>query len=223
MVDEPITHGATAPMSGARRRLGDELRAKGIRDPLVLDAVMQVARHAFVPSGIAHRAYDDSALPIGSGQTISQPFVHARALELLRLDGRGRVLEIGTGSGYQTALLARLATHVYSVECVPELYSRAGALLRGAGADNVSLICADGTCGWPEHAPYDAIVVSAGTPDVPQPLSDQLADGGRMVVPIGGRDEQRLLLIERRGGQLLRSEHECVRFVPLVGKHGWEA
>ncbi|HVZ48022.1 MAG TPA: protein-L-isoaspartate(D-aspartate) O-methyltransferase [Gemmatimonadaceae bacterium] len=209
-------------MSGARRRLVDDLRGKGIADTAVLGAIAQTPRHAFVPSGVAHRAYEDSALPIGSGQTISQPFIHARSLELLQAAGRDRVLEVGTGSGYQTALLARLAGHVYSVERVPELHERAAASLRAVGVTNVSLACADGTEGWPAHAPYDGIIVGAGSPEVPLPLAGQLAQGGRLVVPVGGRDEQRLVLIERQGNQLLRSEFDLVRFVPLVGAHGWE-
>jgi protein-L-isoaspartate(D-aspartate) O-methyltransferase len=222
MVEGPVAPAGIAPMSGARRRLVDDLRRKGIADAAVLDAIAQTPRHAFVPTGLAHRAYEDSALPIGSGQTISQPFVHARSLELLQASGRGRALEVGTGSGYQTALLARLATHVYSIERVPELHERAGGSLRAVGVTNVSLACADGTDGWPEHAPYDAIVVGAGSPDVPQPLAGQLAEGGRLVVPVGGRDEQRLVLIERRGNRFVRSEFDLVRFVPLVGAHGWE-
>lgn len=223
MVEGPVTQPGVAPMSGARRRLVDELRRKGIADPAVLAAIGQTPRHAFVPSGVAHRAYEDSALPIGSAQTISQPYVHARSLELLRLTGRGRVLEIGTGSGYQTALLARLADRVYSVERVEALYERAAEALRIAGITNVSLTCADGTDGWQENAPYVAIVVGAGSPDVPRPLVDQLADGGRLIVPVGGRDEQRLVLVERAGTRLTRTDFDLVRFVPLVGAHGWDA
>lgn len=222
MVEGPVTQPGVAPMSGARRRLVDELRRKGIADPAVLAVIEQTPRHVFVPSGVAHRAYEDSALPIGSAQTISQPYVHARSLELLRLTGRGRVLEIGTGSGYQTALLARLADRVYSVERVEALYERAAEALRIAGVTNVSLTCADGTDGWQENAPYVAIVVGAGSPDVPRPLVDQLADGGRLIVPVGDRDEQRLVLVERAGTRLTRTDFDLVRFVPLVGAHGWD-
>lgn len=220
MVDSPVTS-AAAPMTGARRRLVDELRTKGIADAAVLRAFELTPRHAFVPSGVSHRAYEDAALPIGSGQTISQPFVHARSLELLRLGGTERVLEVGTGSGYQTALLAQLAHEVFSIERVEALFAKAGEALRVAGVTNVQLICGDGTSGWPEHAPYDAIVVGAGSPEVPRPLLDQLADGGRLLVPTGNRDEQRLVLVERKGTRFIERRFDPVRFVPLLGEHGW--
>ncbi len=221
MVEGPVAP-ADRPLTGARRRLVEELRRKGIRDAAVLAAIEATPRHCFVPTGVAHRAYEDAAIPIGSGQTISQPYVHARSLELLHLADGDRVLEIGTGSGYQTALLARLAGHVYSVERVRELHERAAGVLTSLGVANVTLTCADGTDGWPEHAPYDAIVVGAGAPDVPRPLVDQLAEGGRLVVPVGDREEQRLVLLERRGGKLLRTDYDPVRFVPLLGAHGWD-
>lgn len=220
MVEGPVAP-AGRPLSGARRRLVEELRHKGIADGAVLAAIEATPRHLFLPTGVAHRAYEDAAIPIGSGQTISQPFVHARSLELLRLTGDERVLEVGTGSGYQTALLARLARQVFSVERVPELHERAAGVLQSLGVENATLACADGTDGWPGHAPYDAIVVGAGAPDVPRPLAEQLAEGGRLVVPVGNRDEQRLALIERRGGRLSRTDYDPVRFVPLLGTHGW--
>lgn len=207
--------------TGARRRLVEELRAKGIASQSVLDAFERTARHAFVPSGMRHRAYEDSALLIGSGQTISQPFVHARSLELLALEGAERVLEIGTGSGYQTVLLSHLAREVYSVERIDDLIERAGDAVRTAGATNVHLRCGDGTLGWAEYAPYDAIVVSAGAPGIPQPLLDQLAEGGRLITPVGDRDEQRLVLVVRNGSTFDRTTLDPVRFVPLVGEHGW--
>jgi protein-L-isoaspartate(D-aspartate) O-methyltransferase len=208
--------------SGARRRLVEELRAKGIADTAVLAAVERTPRHAFVPTGMRHRAYEDAALLIGSGQTISQPFVHARSLELLKLQPTDRVLEIGTGSGYQTVLLSHLAREVYSVERIEALLDRAREAVGASGATNVRLLCADGTGGWPEYAPYDAIVVSAGAPEVPQPLLDQLADGGRLLTPVGDRDEQRLVLVVRRGTRFDRQSYDPVRFVPLVGEHGWD-
>jgi protein-L-isoaspartate(D-aspartate) O-methyltransferase len=220
MVERPVAP-AGRPLSGARRRLVEELRRKGIRSTAVLAAIEATPRHLFLPTGVAHRAYEDAAIPIGSGQTISQPYVHARSLELLQLTGGERVLEIGTGSGYQTALLARLASQVYSVERVPELHERAAEVLQSLGVSNVTLACADGTDGWPANAPYGAIVVGAGAPDVPRPLVDQLAEHGRLVVPVGGREEQRLALIERRGVRLLRTDYDPVRFVPLLGTHGW--
>lgn len=220
MVDEPVA-AAVPPLSGARRRLVDELRTKGIGDPAVLAAVGAVPRHAFVPSGVRHRAYEDAALPIGNSQTISQPFVHARSLELLRLTGHERVLEVGTGSGYQTALLSRIAASVYSVERVEALLEQARTALKVSGVSNVHLAAADGTAGWPEHAPYDAIVVSAGSPEIPQPLLAQLADGGRLLVPIGDRNTQHLVLVERKGTRFVDRAFNTVRFVPLLGEHGW--
>lgn len=223
MVDGPVGS-AIAPLTGARRRLVDELRTKGITDAAVLRAIEQTPRHVFVPSGVRHRAYEDAALPIGSGQTISQPFVHARSLELLRLTGTERVLEVGTGSGYQTALLSRMAREVYSIERVEALFANANEALRTArtaGVSNVHLVCGDGTAGWPDHAPYDAIVVGAGSPQVPRPLLDQLADGGRLLVPTGNRDEQRLVLVERNGTRFIERRFDPVRFVPLLGEHGW--
>lgn len=222
MVDGPVT-AAAAPLAGARKRLVAELRAKGITDERVLRAVELTPRHLFVPTGVRHRAYDDAPLPIGNGQTISQPFVHARSLELLKLGGEERVLEVGSGSGYQTVLLSHVARAVYSVERIDVLWRQADEAIRAAGAANVYCICRDGTTGWEEHAPYDAIVVGAGSPDVPKPLVDQLADGGRLLVPIGNREDQRLVLITRKGGRVDRRDLDPVRFVPLVGEHGWDA
>ncbi len=173
---------------GARTRLVEELRAKGIRDLAVLRAFDLTPRHLFVPTGVQHRAYDDAALPIGNGQTISQPSVHARYLEVLGFKGTERVLEIGTGSGYQTVLLSHLAAQVFSVERIAPLLDRARQAIKDCDVSNVSLMLGDGTYGWSAYAPYDAILVSAASPDVPAPLLAQLADGGRMMVPVGGRD-----------------------------------
>ena len=206
---------------GARTRLLDELRLKGVRDLAVLRAFDLTPRHLFVPTGVQHRAYEDTPLPIGNAQTISQPSVHARYLELLAFTGSEKVLEVGTGSGYQTILLAHLAARVFSVERIAPLLDRAREVVRECGVSNVSLMLGDGTYGWKAFAPYDAILVSAASPDVPQPLVDQLADGGRMLVPVGGRDEQRLVLITRNGASLAREELDPVRFVPLLGDHGW--
>lgn len=207
--------------TGARRRLIEALRAKGIADLAVLRAFDLVPRHLFVPSGVHHRAYEDSALPIGNGQTISQPSTHARYLELLALTGTERVLEIGTGSGYQTALLAQLAAQVFSIERVPALMERARDVLRDAGVRNVSLLAGDGTVGWREYAPYDAILVTAASPQVPEPLGAQLADGGRMLIPLGAREEQTLTLVTRHGDRLEQRAVGPARFVPLIGTHGW--
>ncbi len=206
---------------GYRARLVETLRDKGIRDLAVLRAVAHVPRHLFVPESLRHRAYDDVALPIGSGQTISQPWVQARYLEAIGLTGRERVLEVGTGSGYQTALLALLADAVFSVERMPGLAHSARAALEAAGIRNVTVLVGDGTLGWRGFAPYDAILVSAASPDVPGPLVDQLAGGGRMVIPIGDRNTQTLTLIRREGGALLTNRLADVRFVPLVGEHGF--
>lgn len=206
---------------GARRRLIETLQENGISDLAVLRAFELTPRHLFVPSGVRHRAYEDSALPIGSGQTISQPSVHARYLQLLKLTGRENVLEVGTGSGYQTVLLSHLAARVFSIERVPELLERAREVIAECGVRNVSLMLGDGTLGWRQHAPYDAILVSAGAPDVPRPLLEQLADGGRMIVPLGDMDEQMLVMVTRHGDTFDRRDIAPVRFVPLWGTHGW--
>ncbi|MDQ6612532.1 MAG: protein-L-isoaspartate(D-aspartate) O-methyltransferase [Gemmatimonadota bacterium] len=217
MVAEPIE----LEFRGARRRLVETLQEKGIRDLSVLRAFDQVPRHAFVPPSVRGRAYEDSALPIGAGQTISQPWVHARALEQMLLTGKERVLEIGTGSAYQTALLAQLAAQVFSVERVASLLDRARQLLSQLAISNVSVSLGDGTLGWREYAPYDAIVVSAGAPGVPPALEEQLAEGGRLLIPVGERDEQMLALFTRHGNQLSRRDIAPVRFVPLIGAGGW--
>lgn len=216
--------GAVGPeFRGARRRLIETLQANGITDLGVLRAFDLVARHAFVPTGVAHRAYEDAALPIGNGQTISQPTVHARSLQELRLTGRERVLEIGTGSGYQTALLSHLAEQVFSIERVPALLDRAREILAHLDVRNVSLLLGDGTLGWRDYAPYDGIVVGAASPDVPLPYGEQLAEGGRLVIPIGARDEQMLCVFTKRNGALERRDVGPVRFVPLLGAHGWQS
>jgi protein-L-isoaspartate(D-aspartate) O-methyltransferase len=209
-------------MSGARRRLVETLREKGIRDLAVLRAFDLTPRHAFVPTGVRHRAYEDAPLPIGSGQTISQPSIHARYLEMLQLKGQERVLEIGTGSGYQTVLLSHLVAQVFTIERIAALYTAARENIARAGATNVSMLLGDGTVGWRQYSPYDAILVSAGGPTIPQPLVEQLAEGGRMIVPVGGREEQVLKLVEKRGGEVKISDVAPVRFVPLFGTHGWE-
>jgi protein-L-isoaspartate(D-aspartate) O-methyltransferase len=206
---------------GARRRLVETLQDKGIKDLGVLRAIDMVPRHLFVPATVRHRAYEDSALPIGSGQTISQPYVHARAIEQLMLTGKEKVLEIGTGSGYQTALLSQLAAQVFSVERYRELLDKARPILQQADVRNVSLSLGDGTLGWREYAPYDAIVVSAGAPHVPPALEEQLAEGGRLLIPIGDKEEQMLAVFHKRGGQLERRDITPVRFVPLIGAGGW--
>lgn len=210
-------------LRGARRRLVDAIRSGGIADPRVLAAFETVPRHLFVPAGVRHRAYEDSPLPIGSGQTISQPSVHARYLELLALKGDERVLEIGTGSGYQTALLAQLAAQVFTVERIASLMESARVTLAASGIKNASYLMGDGTLGWRDYAPYDAILVSAGAPSVPSPLLEQLAEGGRLLIPLGDREIQSLRLITRVGDRFQEQDIYSVRFVPLLGTHGWPA
>lgn len=208
---------------GARRRLVTLLQDQGVRDLAVLHAIDEVPRHMFVPTGVRHRAYEDSALPIGSGQTISQPSIHARYLEVLELTGKEKVLEIGTGSGYQTALLSKLASQVFTIERIAPLLERAKEILRQVGANNVSFMLGDGTLGWSQFAPYDAILVGAAAPEIPPAYVEQLADGGRLLIPLGGRDEQVLHLFTRKGDALERKDLAPVRFVPLVGRHSWES
>lgn len=208
-------------LRGPRRRLIETLQANGIRDLSVLRAFDEVPRHLFVPTGVRHRAYEDAALLIGSGQTISQPSIHALYLDVLALTGKERVLEIGTGSGFQTALLARLAAQVFTIERVAVLLDRAKDVLRSLQVNNVSFLLGDGTIGWREYGPYDAILVGAGSPTVPQPLIDQLAVGGRLLCPIGNRDKQEVVLVSRDIGGVRTSVITDARFVPLVGTYGW--
>ena len=208
---------------GYRVRLVDQLRAQGIRDLSVLRAFADTPRHLFVPEAVRHRAYEDAALPIGTGQTISQPFTQARYLEALGLKGTEKVLEIGTGSGYQTALLAALASQVFSIERVRSLAESAQAALRAAGVSNVSLLVGDGTLGWSAYAPYHAILVAAGGPEVPPPLVEQLAPDGRMIIPLGARGAQTLTLVRRSAEGVRATPIGDARFVPLVGEHGFDA
>ncbi|HJQ20198.1 MAG TPA: protein-L-isoaspartate(D-aspartate) O-methyltransferase [Gemmatimonadaceae bacterium] len=207
---------------GARRQLVESIRSKGIHDLAVLRAFELTPRHLFVPTGLWQKAYEDAPLPIGSGQTISQPSIHAKYLELLNLKGTEKVLEIGTGSGYQTVLLANLVEQVFSIERIAALLHQAKQNIERAGVHNVSLLLGDGTVGWRAHAPYDAILVSAASPSVPQPLVEQLAEGGRMIIPLGGQDEQDLVMFTRRDGILVRESILPVRFVPLLGTYGWK-
>lgn len=213
--------GAGDSYGGYRARLVETLQRKGIRDLAVLRAVGLVPRHLFVPESVRHRAYDDAALPIGSGQTISQPWVQARYLELLGLRGKERVLEVGVGSGYQTALLALLCDAVFGVERIPALAQGARDALESAGIRNVTVLVGDGTLGWRPFAPYDAILVAAASPDVPAPLVEQLAPAGRMVIPLGDRAAQTLTLVQREGDQLRTRTVADVRFVPLLGEFGF--
>jgi protein-L-isoaspartate(D-aspartate) O-methyltransferase len=194
----------------------------GIRDERVLRAMREVPRHRFVPEALQSRAHGDHALPIDANQTISQPFIVARMTELLELTRDSRVLEIGAGSGYQTAVLAHLAAYVYAIERIPELARQAQARMRELGVHNVSILCFDGTLGWNAHAPYDAALVAAGGPSIPEPLVAQLKIGGRLVVPVGeNRESQRLIRVIKTENGYEQEDHGACAFVPLIGRYGW--
>ena len=204
------------------RMVRDLVAGRGIKDQRVLAAMRQVPRHLFVRDHLRSQAYGDHALPIGAAQTISQPYIVARMTELLELAPHHSVLEIGTGSGYQTALLAVLARRVYSLERIAELAQQAIPRIRQLGFENVKIQVFDGSVGWSEWAPYDRILVAAGAPKVPEPLLGQLAPGGSLLIPEGDRQAQRLVLYRKSArGELRRKEGEEVGFVPLVGRHGW--
>jgi protein-L-isoaspartate(D-aspartate) O-methyltransferase len=216
-----VAHTIVTEYRAERRYLVEALQAQGITDLSVLRAIEMTPRHLFVPTGLGRQAYEDRPIHIGSGQTMSQPSIHARYLQIVALTGKERVLEIGTGSGYQTVLLSHLAEQVFSIERVALLLDKARQAIRACGARNVSTLLGDGTIGWREFAPYDVILVSAGGPSIPQPLTDQLAEGGRMLIPVGDKEEQVLALLKRRNGTLERRDIAPVRFVPLKGTHGW--
>ncbi len=206
---------------GYRARLVEALRQQGIRDMAVLRAFGEIPRHLFVPDAMRQRAYDNVSLPIGHGQTISQPSTQAVYLEALELRGRERVLEIGTGSGYQAALLSELVEHVVSVERISALAEAARKAIEEAGVTNVMIVVGDGSLGWHPEAPYDAILVAAASPKVPEPLIAQLEDGGRLIIPIDRPGGQELTRVTRRGADLVTDRLGEVRFVPLVGRHGF--
>jgi protein-L-isoaspartate(D-aspartate) O-methyltransferase len=200
-------------------RLRDRYR---ISDARVLEAMLEVPRHLFVPEALQGRAYGDHALPINASQTISQPYIVARMTELLEADKSSRVLEIGAGSGYQTAVLARVAGQVYAIERIAELAREAQARIRALGIYNATVKCFDGTMGWAAHAPYDAVLVAAGGPTVPEPLLAQLKVGGRLVIPVGSvRESQQLVRVVRTEEGHRREEHGPCAFVPLIGRYGW--
>ena len=198
-----------------------QLCRRGIKDQAVISAMLAVPRHAFVPMELQAQAYDDAPLPIGSGQTISQPYIVAAMTAALHLKPSDRVLEIGTGCGYQAAILSRLAKEVFTIENRPELASAASDRLAHLGYSNVHVHCGDGTLGLPEFAPFDAILVAAAAPAVPEPLLAQLNEGGRMIIPVGDTESQELHLIEKHAGALAKRALDGCRFVPLVGRHGW--
>jgi protein-L-isoaspartate(D-aspartate) O-methyltransferase len=202
--------------------VNDQLVSRGIFDKLVLDAMKKVPRHKFVPKDLEASAYEDCALPIGEGQTISQPYMVAIMTEKLGLSGGKKVLEIGTGSGYQAAVLAEIAKEVYTIERIPSIAERAEKIFKELGCNNIKVIVGDGTMGLPEESPFDGIIVTAGAPSIPKPLTDQLADGGRLVIPVGEAFAQTLTIVTKRGGRLDIEESIGCVFVPLVGKFGWQ-
>jgi protein-L-isoaspartate(D-aspartate) O-methyltransferase len=198
-----------------------QCRARGIRDERVLEAMLRVPRHEFVQGALKERAYDDYPLPVGEGQTISQPYMVALMTETLDLEGVERVLEIGTGSGYQTAVLAELVKGVFTVERIELLARQARALLDLLGYAHVLVKVGDGTLGWKEYSPFDRILVTAGSPGIPSSLFDQLKEGGKLVIPLGDSLSQVLTLVEKRGGREVRHSISGCTFVPLIGKEAW--
>ena len=207
----------------ARKRMVDEqIVARGITSPRILNAFLDVPRHYFVPENQRNYAYQDRPLPIGIRQTISQPYIVAYMTHLLQLMGDERVLEIGTGSGYQAAILGFLAGEIYTIERHPSLKKSAARLIKELGYKNIQIHQGDGTHGLPEFAPYQAIIVTAAAPLVPDPLLDQLGDGGRLVMPVGGRAGQVLRVYKRQGEKFIREDLTPVAFVPLIGEYGWE-
>ena len=199
-----------------------QLVPRGIKDERMLAAMKKVPRHLFVDEAMQHRAYDDSALPIGEGQTISQPYMVAVMTELLALHGTEKVLEIGTGSGYQAAVLAELVKEVYTVERITVLAKRAEGRYRELGYDNIHVKVADGTLGWPEASPFDRIIITAGTPKVPEPLLQQLADQGMLIAPVGDRFSQQIIKVRKIGEKVVEEYHTPCVFVPLIGEYGWK-
>ena len=204
------------------RMVEEQLADRGVSDPRVLDVMRRVPRHLFVQEALRARAYGDHPLPIGEEQTISQPFIVGLMTSLLELTGREKVLEIGTGSGYQTAVLAGLARRVCSIERLPRLAERARATLEALGLANVWVRVGNGALGWPDEAPFDRIIVTASGPAIPPPLVQQLADGGRMVLPVGNPDSQVLTVVDNVGGEIRQRTHGECKFVKLVGKYAWE-
>ena len=204
------------------RMVERQIEARGIRDPRVLGAMREIPRHHFIPPPYDRGAYDDCPLPIGNGQTISQPYIVALMTELLRPEPGHNVLEIGAGSGYQAAVLGAIVRRVITVERIPAVADLAKRNLAALNISNVDVIVGDGTLGYPDSAPFEGILITAATPEVPKPLTGQLAEGGRLVAPVGGREIQELVVLEKHGSTVKESFHGGVRFVPLIGRHGWE-
>jgi protein-L-isoaspartate(D-aspartate) O-methyltransferase len=205
-----------------RRQLIERLQERGIRDLEVLRAFDTIPRHEFLPEAVRHRAYEDAPVPIGFGQTASQPSLQALYMQLLKLSAGDKVLEVGTGSGFQTAVLAQLVDRVYSIERIRELGVRARETLERLRISNVAILIGDGTIGWSRYAPYDAILVAAGGPEIPDPLLAQLAMGGRMLIPVGGLEAQRLMMVRRTEAGMQFEEILDCTFVPLLGRFGWD-
>ena len=203
------------------RMVESQIAARGIHDPRVLAVMKEIPRHLFVPPPYDKSAYQDCPLPIGNGQTISQPYIVALMTELLMAQPTDTILEIGTGCGYQAAILSVLVRKVTTMERIPEVAELARANLTTLGSKNIDVIVGDGTQGYPQKAPYDGIIITAATPSVPRPLLEQLADGGRLVAPVGGREIQELIRIRKQGGSITEEHHGGVRFVPLIGECGW--
>jgi protein-L-isoaspartate(D-aspartate) O-methyltransferase len=204
------------------RMVERQIEARGIHNPRVIAVMREIPRHFFIPPPYDQSAYDDNPLPIGNGQTISQPYIVALMTELLHPEPSDNVLEIGAGSGYQAAILSRLVQRLTTMERIPAVAHLARNNLTLIGIQNVEVIEGDGTQGYPQNAPYNGIIITAATPEIPQALTEQLADGGRLVAPVGGRDIQELVTLEKQGGRMVPGYHGGVRFVPLIGKHGWE-
>ena len=208
--------------AGQRRKMVEEqLSDRGIKDLLVLEVMSRVPRHLFTLDSLQHRAYGDTPLPIGENQTISQPYIVAAMTEALKLKGHERVLEIGTGSGYQTAVVAELAAQVFTIERINALSRKAQQILEGLGYANIVFKMFDGTYGWPDQAPFDAIMVTAAAKEIPEVLIKQLGDGGMLVAPAGGADKQKLIVLTKKGDRVSKREIGDCKFVPLVGKYGW--
>ncbi len=218
-----VQNSVKSPYQVLRERMvREQIEARGIHDPRVLKAMRKVERHKFVPEEYRDLAYEDHPLPIGEGQTISQPYIVALMTELLELDEHDRVLEVGTGSGYQAAVLAEICDSVYTIEIIESLGRRAEALLKELGYTNVKVKIGDGYKGWPEHAPFDGIIVTCAPTHIPPPLQEQLAEGGRMVIPVGERFTQELVLLRKENGKIIQREVIPVRFVPMLKEGGGE-
>lgn len=210
------------PRADERSRMVEQqIRARGITNPRVLDTMREIPRHLFVPPPYTSSAYTDSPLPIGNGQTISQPYIVALMTALLETRSEDHVLEIGTGCGYQAAILARLVSHVTTIERIHDVADLARMNITSLGLKNVSIIVGDGTEGYRKNAPYNGIIITAATPQIPPPLIDQLDEGGTLVAPVGGREIQELITLKKHHDRTVQSSHGGVRFVPLIGEHGW--